>query len=301
MLKHFGRRYGGSFLSRSDGCGENFKGGKPEESDRSRNLGNIVTRFWARSTDMNYQVLSPTEKLELKEAAAYIKSLPPTEPWAAISLLLPPHTVVNTNNIWKWLGLTLHAFFGDEDNPLPQSGLNEEIQKLIHEKNTEYTLLSLLIFQAEPFLQQEANALNAGIFWKKRSDILKQLAYEDCRYSILQDLISTTEDWTSHSERSRSDRFIAIERFLDGTLREKDIENMKKWSGEDAKLPRHSLKPEKECLFTFFCYSVFYKYRKELPAYESWAKYKPSDGQGQFAFINGELKRYPGRGGKKES
>jgi hypothetical protein len=35
MLKHFGRRYGGSFRSRSDGCGENFSGGKPEECDRT--------------------------------------------------------------------------------------------------------------------------------------------------------------------------------------------------------------------------------------------------------------------------
>jgi hypothetical protein len=238
---------------------------------------------------MNDSLPISSYELEIKEAAVYINSLPPVEQWVKIRTLLPPHVAVNTDNIWKWLGLTLHAFFGDYRNPLPESGLTEGLQQLIQEKHTEYTLLSLLIFQAEPFLQQEAIAQNLQISWEKRSDILKGLAYEDCIFGILLDLTSLTEDWTSHSERSRSDRLTIINRFMVGELTEEEIaEHKKKWIREDAKLLRPSLKVEEECPFTYFCYFVFWKYRKHLPAYEAWVKRKPTDGQGQFKIRNGE-------------
>jgi hypothetical protein len=85
-----------------------------------------------------------------------------------------------------------------------------------------------------------------------------------------------------------------------GELTEEEIaEHKKKWIREDAKLLRPSLKVEEECPFTYFCYFVFWKYRKHLPAYEAWVKRKPTDGQGQFKIRNGELKRYPGRGKQK--
>jgi hypothetical protein len=87
-----------------------------------------------------------------------------------------------------------------------------------------------------------------------------------------------------------------------GELTEDEIAKLqKKWRSEDTKLPRHPLDPKKECPVTTFCYSIFWKYRKELPAYEPWVKIRNSDGQGQFALVGGELKRYPGRGKNKRS
>jgi hypothetical protein len=246
---------------------------------------------------MNNPLPISKEKPEFKEAAVYINSLPPVEQWVKIRTLLPPHVAVNTDNIWKWLGLKLHASFGNYKDPLPESGLTEALQQLIQDKHDEYELLSDLIPQAEPFLQQEVIARNLQIPWKKRSDILKGLAYEDCISGILLDLTSLTEDWTSHSERSRSNRMTIVSRFLLGELTEEEGAKLKEeWIREDAKLLRPSLKIEEECPLTRFCYFVFWKYRKHLPTYEAWAKSKPTDGQGQFAFINRELKRYPGRG-----
>lgn len=250
---------------------------------------------------MNQLTLSPTEKIELKEAAVYISyDLPPREDWVGIRQVLPPQVAININDTWGWLGTSLHAFFGDYPDPLPYSGLEETFQQFVQQKSTEYIILSVLIFQAERFLKQEAKARGLPIFWRKRSEILEAWAFEHCRYGILLWLL---EDWESHSEQSREERFKKIEKYVLKDLREEEFSELEeKWEKEDAKLCRPPLDPNKEMPFTYFCIQVFCKYCDQLPAFEPWVRSNPYiPGIGKFRMINSTIKPYPGRGkGKKQ-
>jgi len=256
---------------------------------------------------MHQLTFNPNEKAELKEAAVHIwHDVPPLEQWVKIRQILSPQAAININDMWEWLGISLHAFFGDYPDPLPYSGLGEAFKELIQEKSTEYVTLSLLIFQAERFLQQEALKLGLPIIWEKRSDILKMWAYEHCRYQIL---LCSLEDWESHSEQSREERFKKIEKYVLGKLEdvlekreEEEFSKLeKKWQKEDEKLCRPSLDPIGERPFTYFCVQVFWKYRQQLPAFEPWVRSTPHiPGVGKFRWLNGAIRSYPGRGKAKK-
>ena len=246
---------------------------------------------------MNQLTLSPTEKIELKEAAVYISyDLPPREDWVEIRQVLPPEVAININDSWGWLGTSLHAFFGDYSDPLPNSGLEETFQQLIQEKSTKYIALSALIFQAERFLKQEAKARGLPVFWRKRSEILEVWAFEHCKYEIL---LCQLADWESHSEQSRDERLKKIKKYILEDLKEDEFSELnKKWEKQDAKLCRPPLNPSKVMPFSYFCIDVFHKYRSKLHAFEFWVEssFSHTPGLGKFRQVNGRIKFYPGRG-----
>lgn len=244
---------------------------------------------------MNQLTFKADEKTELKEAATYIwYDVPPLEQWVKIRQELPPQAAIHINDMWKWVGISLHAFFGDYPDPLPYSGLEETLKQLVQENSTKYATLSLLIFQAERFLQQEALKLGLPIIWDKRSDILKIWAEEHCRYQILLCLL---EDWESHSEKSREERLKKIEKYVLRELKEEEFLKLEeKWEREDAKLCRPSLDPIGERPFTYFCVQVFYKYCDQLPAFKPWVQSTPHVlGVGKFRWFDGAIRFYPGR------
>lgn len=210
---------------------------------------------------------------ELKVAATYISQLPPLDQWIQIKSELNPDFSIRTEVFWQWLGKSLEAFFDDDSNPISDPEIKEKLllvgdrmPQLIELKTTQYILYSALIFQAEKYLEKEAERLGLN-YYHKRSQLLKIPALEECRWSIL----LSFGDFESPSYSQICDRLRDWQMYNSGKIDENILLNrVKRWDKEDAKLlntlpPDYVIKP-----WTYFCNCVFEKYRAELPAIEAF-------------------------------
>lgn len=234
------------------------------------------------------------ERKALKEFAAYVAGLPPLEEWVNIRQMLDPKNAVDTQLYWGWLGRSLDAFFGDRSDPLENSGLGDTLQAVIQENSTKYILLSAAIFQGEKFLRREARALGIDYPFNTRSDLLKELALEECRADIL---LLLQDHWESHSERQRNERLRDSQKFLKGEISEAGYAILKeRWAKEDSKLHRDDTLISSAKPWTKFCVEVFTKYRQKLPAYEVFLQTLGIPKYGnvkKFAIIDRVFREYP--------
>ncbi len=91
-------------------------------------------------------MLSQTQKLALKLAAAYIKGLPEhLEEWAENRHLLEPSIKSSIRNFWPLFGTALDALCSDPPEPSTLNNLNEDVLHLIEESISKYILLSTLL------------------------------------------------------------------------------------------------------------------------------------------------------------
>jgi hypothetical protein len=184
---------------------------------------------------------------------------------------------------------------------LEASGLNDTLQAVIQDNSNRYIILSALIFQGEKFLKREARTLGKVYPFNKRSDLLAELALEECRYKIL---LSLQEHWESHSERQRNERLREYQKHLKGEVSEINNTQLKRWAKEDSKLHRDDTLGYKAMPWMHFCVKVFVKHRKELPAFDPFIEtlgIPKYGGIKKFTIIDGIFRNYPGRSSSKRS
>jgi hypothetical protein len=213
-------------------------------------------------------MFNTSEKLELKPVAAYINGLPPREEWVEIRSKLQPGIALEIECLWKWVGISLDAFFSNLSDPVPHSGLNEIMRCEVQSTSSEFLSLSILIFRAEHLIKKEAK--EAGITWMdnlSRSDILKGLAWEQCQVRIW---LARQDYWESHNRLQSCERSQELKKYLKGENTEVKMEILKKrWEKEDARAIRPNPPEDLLCL-TEFCLRTFEKYRKELPEFTQY-------------------------------
>ncbi len=241
----------------------------------------------------------PVSELEkLRSVAADIRRFPPFEAWAE-NWRNDPLNAINTKLYWEWLGRSLDAYFCGRSDPLEDSGLNDTPQAIIQYNSNRYIILSVLIFQGEKFLKKEAKTLGKNYPFSNRSDLLKELALEECRYSTL---LSLQGYWESHSQRQRNERLREYQKLLKGKIPAINNTQLKRWDKEDSKLRRDDTLSSKARPWMHFCIKVFTKYHKELPAYKPFIETLGIPKYGdikKFAIIDGVFRNYPGRGSNK--
>lgn len=251
---------------------------------------------------MSKNITMPVSELEeLRSVAAYIGGFPPLEEWVEIRQTIDPRNAVNTQFYWEWLGRSLNAYFSEKSDPLEDSGLNDTLQAVIQDNSNRYIILSVLIFQGEKFLKREAKTLGKNYPFNKRSDLLKELALEDCRYGIL---LSLQKHWESHSERQRNERLREYQKHLKGEISEINSTQLKRWEKEDSKLHRDDTLGSKAMPWMYFCMEVFTKHRKKLPAFKPFIEtlgIPKYGGIKKFIIIDRIFRDYPGRGSSKRS
>jgi hypothetical protein len=143
-------------------------------------------------------MLSVAEKSELKPAAAYIKQLPRLlQQWSETHENLNPIIASSIKGSWFLLGMSLDAFFLDSPNPLPEINLGEEVERMIEAETAKYLSLSLLLFQAEPFLRREALAQCIDLENLRCSNFLKLWAREWC---ICEIVLYLQPHWEGYSQ-----------------------------------------------------------------------------------------------------
>lgn len=246
-------------------------------------------------------MLSSTEKSELKPVAAYINGLPPIEDWVNIRLQLSPDIALEIEALWKWLGLSLNAYFSDASNPLPHAYLGESMKCEVQKMTSRYLSLSILIFQAEHFIRKEARELGiAGLDSLSRSDILKYWAWEECFFQIW--TVQQTH-WESHNKAQQAKRASKIQKWALGEISDEELEEMKvKWAEEDAKLTQPD-PPDNMLWLINLCLMTFTKYRAQLPEFAHYIKLShPNKDIGKFMVVNGDFTFPPTRKeGKKKN
>lgn len=232
---------------------------------------------------------------ELLEFREYVSRLPPPE----LCQGLKEKASFNIGAYWFWLGQSLEAFFSDKSDPLWVKGLTEEFCAIVQGGTHKYLMWSAIIFQGERFLKSEAQERGINYPFHKRSDLLKCLALEECQTTIW---FSRQECWESYSEAQRNERASTVRQCLCGVMSKTQLSARKKrWAKEDTKLSRDNAVIRRDLMpWTYFCGEVFEKYRKKLPGFEAWADavgiLATNSRLKKFAFLNGELKEYPGRG-----
>lgn len=250
---------------------------------------------------MSNNLVLPANELEaLRSVAADIRRFPPFEEWVEIRRI-DPQNATNTQLYWEWLGRSLDAYFCGRSDPLEDSGLNDTLQAVIQDNSNSYIILSVLIFQGEKFLKKEAKTLGKIYPFNNRSDLLKELALEECRYKTL---LSLQEHWESHSERQRNERLREYQKHLRGESSAINNTQLKRWDKEDSKLHRDDTLSSKAMPWMHFCMEVFTKYREKLPAYKLFIEtlgIPKYGGIKKFAIIDGIFRNYPGRGSNKRS
>lgn len=233
---------------------------------------------------------------ELRSVAAYIEGLPLLEARVQVRQKVDPENAANTELYWRWLGKSLDAYFSDKSDPLETSGLDDTFQAVIQHNSNMYINFSTLIFQGEKFLKKEAKILGRNYPFDKRSDLIKQIAYEEYDYKTF---LSLQKHWESHSKRQRDERLRENQKFAQGRISEKKYNILlERWSKEDAKLQRDGT-PAFLLFWTHFCANVFDKYKKNLPAYKDLIKELGIPKYGnvkKFVIIDGIFSDQPSRG-----
>ena len=243
--------------------------------------------------------LPQSERDELRNAAIFISGLPPLEMLGKMMQLLAsdPEIAEYIRSCFKWAGISLDAFYGDASDPLSDSGLDETMQKIVQDRSNTYLIFSALIFQGEKFLKQEAKAEGIEYPFKKRSDLLKMVALEDCFHEIE---LSLQTHWDSYSEAQRNERLRDSQKYLNGDMSEDRFKLIKeRWAKEDAKLHRDDISLALKTLYWKpFCLYVFEKHRKKLPAFNALVATLgvPEGKHGKFTIVNGRSQATPGRG-----
>lgn len=247
------------------------------------------------SKTINYIILimfslSETEKTKSRLMAMAISGFPPDFILEPIKNEIDPNLLKETKQHWLWTGISLDAFFSGTSDPIDKLGLENSVSEEIKHNANKYLQLSILVFQGEDFLRGEAHAIGIPWIWQSRSDLVKQLALEDCLAELW---VSFQECWESHSQSQVAERVRDINKFFTEDIQITRGQKVR-WQREDNKLQRQE---QPIGFWTRFCCEVFTKHRKQLPNFNAWVS---SMNQGshpkKWAVINRQAKRYPGRG-----
>ena len=235
-------------------------------------------------------MVSPTQKIELKRSAEYIKQLPKIiNEWAEIRRKLAPGIASSIEGSWNLLGLSLDAFFSDIQNPIPSLNLEEGVEKMIQNETQKYLSLSILLFQAEPFLREEALAQGIEIENFQRSDFVKIWALEGC---ICEIILYSQFHWEGYSQAQWDERRREAIRHATGEIEDSAWDLIQiRWNKEDSKLSLGSPSPESCMPFSKFCIEVFQKNRSKLGEFPHFTElWLGEDFPLKTFIINGESK-----------
>lgn len=240
---------------------------------------------------------------ELKAIADFMSNLPPKS-WQDIWGKLDPIVAENMKAAWLVTGKSLDAYFSEQPNPIYDLDIPEAFKEYIQRQTSFYATLTLVMFEAEAFIRQEAEKLGIAFVtnWS-RKDFVKNWMVEDCAESIW---LYTQEFWESQSPTKVNDRLKDLKKITNGTLSSDRAKLLySRWESEDSKLHRPQKSFNKPWIS--FCINVFSIYRKEIPSLPALEAliFKPIPNKvfnEKFAINNGKKVVYPGRGkGKKVS
>lgn len=242
-------------------------------------------------------------KEELALLASYIRGeLPPSE----LKQTVKHEMFTYIHQIWQLVGISIDAFFRDTINPVTviDDSLNSNIsegqrqrllslKKITQEKTQYFLSLSVILFQAESFLRNEARELGFPLA-PRRSEILKQLACEECEAMV--SLFNKDSDWESPSGRAGEDNMRTARAYMKGDI---SWENANNKSGDSSpQAQAEAVAAIKRIPLTCFCFEVFRKNKKHLPAFDFWldSSFFKQRKLTKVGVFDGIPKKYLGRG-----
>lgn len=236
--------------------------------------------------------LTKTEKKELQTTAIFFKGLPPD----TLRNQALPENIIPIAQFWQILGNALDAYFSDMANPIPHLGnVSESFKEKMQYWVDYYLNLSILIFKTEHLIQQEAKNRGYDLSHLKRSDLIKQIAYEHCCLDIETVNAKYYESLNKRQNEERTREAIKV--FKDGEMNETTKSRLLK---EEKNISR--LRPQhfgEELVLTSICCKVF-KQERHLPEAKKWAALGKNYDFKKFSVTDSVIKEIPGRGQDKQ-
>jgi len=236
------------------------------------------------------------EKQELRETVTFLKELPPDNLRSQVSPENIKHqNIIDIREFWQILGKALDAYFSDMPNPIPNLDISQSDKESIQSWVDHYLNLSILIFKTEHLIQQEATNRGYDLSHLKRSDLIKQIAFE---HSCFNDETANAKYYESLNKRQNEERTREVIKFFkEGEI---NVTTKNKFLKEDKQISR--LRPKnfgQELYLTSICVKVF-KQERHLPEAKKWAEFGKNCDFKKSCVVDGVIKEIPGRGQDKQ-
>lgn len=252
--------------------------------------------------------LSEAERQEIKDVADDIAQLPPLElPQVhAIRALVGEEIFWKGGYRWACLGRYIWTYLSDIPDPLQDMQLDENFKEEIRVSGNYYLKLASLVFKAEHYIKLEAQQKGVEYPFSNASNLFYFLALEEC-FDQLQ-LFLPENERESPSKTQFKDRFRDSKQWLNGNIENNlFMRRLEKWKEEEKKNFNSNLFIQKTAYLNGvrwidLCNQVFYKYQEYLPDFYDYKDlliqrlHIRLPFAKKFAFINGSIQVYPGRG-----
>lgn len=224
-----------------------------------------------------------------------MKKMPPDSVKRSVLLKMTPEKSAKFITRWRYIGEAVDAFFNDTINPIDTYNLDSDLKEIINFRASYYFRMAIVIFEAEKFLKEEALKSGLNYPFKKRSELLKTLAWEECHFDLLCLTAPFQESASGANQKALKNNDRAF--YNDEISEEKHKKTMRKLLQEWSHLTGCLDELSKVCPWTNFCDKVIIKHRKQIPSFSFWAEWHttPRDCY-KYAFQEGSILRYPGRG-----
>jgi len=236
--------------------------------------------------------LTKTEKQELQSTATFLKELPPGHLRSKVS----PEDIILITRFWKILGNALDAYFSDTPNPIPNlKNVSENFKEEMQNWVDNYLNLSIFIFKTEHLIQQEARNRGYDLSCLKRSDLIKQFAYEHCCLNLETVNAKYYESLNKRQNEERTREAIKIFKGIE--INETTKNRLLK---EEKNISR--LRPQhfgQELYLTSICYEIF-KQKRNLPEAKKIAALGKFFNFKKFSVKDGVIEETPSRGKDKQ-
>lgn len=211
---------------------------------------------------------------------------------------------------WFAIGVNIWTTFSDIPDPIQNSNLDENLKSQIRVDSKYYIALATVVFQAEALIKAEAQRQKIEYPFSNKIELVYALVAEEC-IDRLRSRIRRNE-WETPSGSEFKDMARDSKKWLNNEVSDEFfLKKLSKWIVKDKKnLNSHifARKPAylNEIRWNSFCNEIFFKYQKNLPSFLNYTDAMVSRLYcclplvQKFAFINGQIHIYPGRGKSKK-
>lgn len=255
--------------------------------------------------------LSKNDKQLVKDLADEIAQLPPLDvPEVVQFISLIGDEFFKEKLRWFAIGTHIQKSLLGIADPAQNFNLDEELKVQIRADSSYYVALSIVISQAEAFIKTEAHSQGIEYPFFNKLELLLTLVVEES-VDRLRSRVPQNE-WVSPSGKQLRDMARDNKKWLNGDISDKlFLRRLSKRMEEDQKNLNSHIFAQKPAYLNGirwgeFCGDILSRYKKNLPGFLNYsdammARLEPRLPLAQkFAFINGQIHIYPGRGKSKK-
>lgn len=255
--------------------------------------------------------LTDSDREQIKELADDIAQLLSLDrPEAIEYLCLIGEEFLKERFRWFAIGMHIWTTLSNISDPIQNLDFDKNLKSQIRVDSIYYLALATVAFQAEDFIKTEAQRQKIEYPFSNRIKLVYALIKEDCIDRLR--LRVPQHEWVSPSGQQFRDRARTSKKWLSGDISDQLLlRRLSKWIEEEGENLNSHIFVQKPAYLNGmrwggFCEEIFFRYKENLPDFWNYsdAMMAAFDERlpfaQKFAFINGQIELYPGRGESKK-